>query len=187
MYLQVNRLGGFEVDWHAALVWGNLKLQKIMRFFDRFFDIPFSKFLVLLAVVAAGIYWLSRDLPTTTSSGAVPQGYSGDIRSSCYAEKIRLGGARFVLQQMTTSSDDIKRFNQMVDAYNQGCGTRRYKRKDYAIIETIESEVRANRDALWAEGIARFPAAARWLASQTDRKPLSFESIPQHLEQSQPK
>jgi hypothetical protein len=147
---------------------------------------PVAKFLLMLAVVIAGIYWLSRDLPETSPS-EIPQGYRGDIRSSCYAEKIRLGGARFVLQQMTTSSDDIKRFNQMVDAYNQGCGTHRYKRKDYAIIETIESEVRANRDALWAEGIARFPAAVRWLASQTDRKPLSFESIPQHLEQSQPK
>jgi hypothetical protein len=126
----------------------------------KFFDTPFSKFLILLAVSAVGIYWLYVTAPptATTSPGALPEFDSG--MRYCFEEKIRLGGARFVLEQQAESAD-VERFNRMVDAYNQRCGHRTVRKRDSFIVDAIQSEVRANRDALWAEGIARFPAAGR--------------------------
>ena len=126
----------------------------------KFFDTPFSKFLILLAVFAVGIYWLYTTGPpprATTAFQVLPE-YRSEMRY-CFAEAFRLDGARDVLKQ--AESADIERFNEMVDAYNQRCGKLRESRRNMAIVEAIQSEVRANRDAFWAEGVARFPAAGR--------------------------
>jgi hypothetical protein len=60
------------------------------------------------------------------------------------------------LEQQQDNSADIDRFNQMVDTYNLACGEKWVKTKETAAIEAIRGEVNANRDALWAEGAARF-------------------------------
>jgi hypothetical protein len=125
----------------------------------KFFDTPFGKFLIVLAVVAVGIYWLYANAPpqpAKTNPWQTYPDYRSDLRY-CFAEAIRLDGARSVLKE--ADSADIERFNRMVAAYNQSCGNLREKRRNFAIVEVIQSEVRANRNALWAEGIARFPAA----------------------------
>jgi hypothetical protein len=127
----------------------------------RFFQTPLSKFVILLAVCAAGIFWLytiAPPPPPREPFQVLPEWNSG--MRYCFAEEIRLGAGRFVLEQGAKSAD-IERFNRMVDAYNQRCSNLREKRRNFGIVEGIQSEVRANRDALWAEGIARFPAAGR--------------------------
>lgn len=116
--------------------------------------------LFIVICSAIGVCWLyavAPPLPATTSPGAMPV-YRSDMRY-CFAEEIRLDGARSVLKQ--AESADIERFNRLVDAYNQRCGNLRESRRNIGIVEAIRSEVRANRNALWAEGIARFPAAGR--------------------------
>jgi hypothetical protein len=129
----------------------------------RLFDIPFVRFLILLAVVVAGIYWLYATAPPQQQVTANPwqryPEYNSEIRY-CFAEEIRLGAAGFVLKQGAASAD-IERFNGMIDAYNQRCGKKTYtNRHNFAVVEAIRSEVQANRNALWAEGIARFPGIA---------------------------
>lgn len=123
----------------------------------KFFETPFSKFLILLAVIPAGIYWLY------TLYAVLPPPKPPDIYGlrPCFEEEIRLGAARFWLRQQQAKSADFERFNQMVDAYNQLCGHRILSRRNLGRVDAIQSEVRANRDALWAEGIARFPPAGR--------------------------
>jgi hypothetical protein len=121
------------------------------------FDTPFGKLLIMVAVVAVGIYCLyisEPPPPAKTNPFQTYPEYSSDLRY-CFAEEIRLDGARSVLEQAEPA--DIERFNRMITAYNQSCDHRRAKR---TIFEVIQSEVRANRNALWAEGMARFPAAA---------------------------
>jgi len=120
----------------------------------RILQIPFVKFLIMLAVVAVGIYWLYANSPpqaltTPAFPGAMPE-YRSDLRN-CFAEEIRIGGARTVLKQAA----DIDRFNRMVDAYNRTCGGHWEPKRNFAAVEAIRSEVRANRERLWAEGIAR--------------------------------
>ena len=124
----------------------------------KFLISPFGKFLILLAVVIpAGIYWLYT-LYADAPPPKLPEFDSG--MRYCFEEKIRLGGAGFVLRQQAESAD-VERFNRMVDAYNQLCGHRTVSKRDSFRVDAIQSEVRANRDALWAEGIARFPAAGK--------------------------
>jgi hypothetical protein len=121
------------------------------------FDTPFGKFLIVLAVFAVFECWLYASAPPQRAKApfqALPE-RSSELRD-CFAEGIRLDGARTVLEQ--AGSADIERYNRMVDAYNQSCRGRGDK---HWIFEAIQSEVRANRDALWAEGIARFPAAGK--------------------------
>jgi hypothetical protein len=47
----------------------------------------------------------------------------------CFKEDIRLGAARFWLQQQVKSADADERLNRMVDAYNRLCGTRKVSGK----------------------------------------------------------
>ena len=120
----------------------------------RILQIPFVKFLIMLAVVAVGIYWLyaispPQALATSTFPGAMPE-YRSDLRN-CFAEAIRIDGARTVVKQAA----DIERFNRMVDVYNKACGNLWEPKRNFAAVEAIRSEVRANRERLWAEGIAR--------------------------------
>ena len=82
----------------------------------------------------------------------------------CLAEKERLSGAKFVLHNVEADPADIGRLNQMVDDYNRKCGSPNYA--NFARREVFRGEVQARRDALWAEGIARFPAAARKLTGK---------------------
>ena len=126
----------------------------------RFLSIPFVKFLLMLAVVAVGIYWLY----TTTPPGMLHTDPEEEIMHSCLAEKQRLSGAGFVLHNVEADPADIARFNQMVDDYNRKCGSPNYA--NFARREVFRGEVQARRDALWAEGIARFPAAARKLTGK---------------------
>jgi hypothetical protein len=125
----------------------------------RFFVSPFGKLLMVLAVIPAGIYGLY------TLYADVPQPKQLDFYGlrPCFEEEIRLGAARFWLEQQQVKSADIDdRFNRMVDAYNQLCGNRRASGKGNMFgVQVIESEVRANRDALWAEGIARLQTYGR--------------------------
>jgi hypothetical protein len=123
----------------------------------KFVDTRVGKLLIMVAVGAVGIYCLYISEPPPAAKTNPFQNYpelNGDLRY-CFAEEIRLDGARSVLDDVEPA--DIERFNRMVAAYNQSCSSRREKRR---IFEVIQSEVRANRNALWAEGIARFPAAA---------------------------
>src|SRR5579872_2364229 len=118
----------------------------------KFFVSPFGKLLIVLAAIPAGIYGLYA------LYADVPPPKQPDIYGlrPCFEEEIRLGAARFWLRQQQAKSGDIEHFNRLVDAYNQLCGLRMVSRRNAAGIEVIQSEVRANRDALWAEGIARF-------------------------------
>jgi hypothetical protein len=100
----------------------------------KFFDTSFGKFLILLAVFAVGLSWLyaiAPPLPATTFPGAMPE-YRSDLRY-CFAEELRLDGARAVLKQ--AESADIERFNRMVDAYNQSCGHLREGKRNFAAVE----------------------------------------------------
>jgi len=118
---------------------------------------PFGKLLIVLAVISAGIYGLY------ILYADVPPPKQPDIYSlrPCFEEEIRLGAARFWLRQQQAKAADFEHFNRMVNAYNQLCGHRTVSRRNTAGIEVIRSEVQANRDALWAEGIARFQASGR--------------------------
>jgi hypothetical protein len=44
----------------------------------------------------------------------------------------------------------------MIYAHNQLCSHRTVSKRNSFGVEAVHSEVRANRDVLWAEGIARF-------------------------------
>jgi hypothetical protein len=129
-----------------------------MKFFGTFF----GKFLILIGVFAVFECWIYANAPPLPT------------KHICYEERERLSGAGFVLTQAqadpvpyTDLPADIARFNRMVDAYNQSCGgERRVSRSNLARDEVIRGEVNANRNALWAEGIARFPGAARRIAGR---------------------
>jgi hypothetical protein len=113
---------------------------------------PFGKLLIVLAVIPAGIYGLYA------LYADVPQPKQADIYGlrPCFEEEIRLEAARFWLGQQQAKSADIENFNRLVGAYNQLCGHRTVSSRKMFGVEVIQSQVRANRDALWAEGIARF-------------------------------
>jgi hypothetical protein len=123
----------------------------------KFFVSPFGKLLIVLAVIPAGIYGLY------TLYADVPPPKQPDIYGlrPCFEEEIRLEAARFWLGQQQAKSAHIEHFNRIVDAYNQLCGHSTVSRRKMFGVEAIQSEVRANRDALWAEGIARFQADGR--------------------------
>jgi hypothetical protein len=123
----------------------------------RLFVSPFGKLLILLAVIPAGIYGLY------ILYADVPPPKQPDIYGMrpCFEEEIRVSAARFWLSQHQSKPTDIEHFNRMVDAYNQLCGHRAVGRRNKFGVDVIQSEVRANRDALWAEGIARFQANGR--------------------------
>jgi hypothetical protein len=118
---------------------------------------PFGKLLILLAVIPAGIYGLY------ILYANVPPPKQPDIYGMrpCFEEEIRLDAARFWLSQHQSKPTDIEHLNRMVDAYNQLCGHRTVSRRNKFGVDAIKSEVRANRDVLWAEGITRFQANGR--------------------------
>jgi hypothetical protein len=123
----------------------------------KFFLSPLGKLLIALAMILAGIYGLY------TLSSDLPPPRQADIYGlrPCFEEEVRLDAARFWLAQQQAKSSDVERFDQLVSAYNQRCAHRTVTRRDRFGVEVIHSEVRANRDALWAEGIARFQSPRR--------------------------
>src|SRR5450631_102539 len=120
----------------------------------KFFVSPLGKLLIVLAAIPAGIYGLYT-LYTNVPPPKQPDIYG---LKPCFEEEIRLGAARFWLREQQGKSADIEHLNRLVDAYNQLCAHRTVGRRNMAGVEVIQSEVRANQDALWAEGIARFQA-----------------------------
>ncbi|MGY4427931.1 hypothetical protein ACVWWO_000408 [Bradyrhizobium sp. F1.13.1] len=113
---------------------------------------PFGKLLTVLALIPAGIYGLYK------LYADVPEPKQPDVYGlrPCFEEEIRLEAARFWLSQQQRKPADIEYFNRLVDAHNQPCAHRMVSRRGMFGVEAVHSEVRANRDALWAEGIARF-------------------------------
>jgi hypothetical protein len=116
---------------------------------------PFSKLLIASVVIPAGIYGIYA------LYADVPSAKQADVYGlrPCFEEEIRLEAARFWLGQTRARPTDIERFNGLVDAYNKSCGHRTVSRRGQWGVDVIQSEARANRDALWAEGIARFQGA----------------------------
>src|SRR5207253_2397737 len=69
----------------------------------------------------------------------------------CLSEGIRLSASK---QAVTGYIDaDVDRFNAMVTDYNSKCRQFRYRKGS---LETVRSEVEANRAGLEAQGLARF-------------------------------
>jgi hypothetical protein len=69
----------------------------------------------------------------------------------CLSEDIRISGGRSVLNRYQPSAVD--RFNVMVKDFNDRCGDFRYRASR---LQTVRSEVEANRGLLWAEGVRAF-------------------------------
>jgi hypothetical protein len=116
---------------------------------------PFGKLLIVLVAILAGIYGIYT-LYADVSPPKQPDIYG--LRP-CFEEEIRLEAAKYWLGQQPAKAADIEHFNRLVDAYNQLCGRRTVSRSKSFGVEVIQSEARAKRDALWAEGIARFQGA----------------------------
>ncbi len=65
----------------------------------------------------------------------------------CLSEDIRISGGRSVLNRYQPSAVD--RFNVMVKDFNDRCSNFQYRASD---LQTVKSEVEANRELLWAAG-----------------------------------
>ena len=133
--------------------------------------------LTLAAAAVVGLIWISTASPTTKTAAPTrqaaspsrtatptnsefveelpPIGTSIELSRSqiryCLSEEIRIDGARSVLAQYR--SYDVSRFNLSINDYNRRCGSSHYSSGS---LESVRSEVEANRYRLWTEGAARF-------------------------------
>jgi hypothetical protein len=119
--------------------------------------------LAFAAAGLAGVVWLSS-IPQQRSPSLVTKPQLEEIPTIgtdntfsrnqiryCLSEKIRIEGARSALNQRRPK--DVDRFNTMVEDYNGRCGSFRYRAENF---ETIRTEIKASRNRLLAEGVARF-------------------------------
>jgi hypothetical protein len=81
----------------------------------------------------------------------------------CSSESIRLDAAKLAVSGHNEFG--VGRFNSMVADYNSRCGQFRYRKGS---LESVRTEVEANRSSLEAQGVARFQSQTNSSAVQLD-------------------
>jgi hypothetical protein len=67
----------------------------------------------------------------------------------CLSQKIRIEGARSVVNDNDTSQYQIDRFNQLIEHYNSRCSSYRYKP---SVMSRVRTDVESRRGSLFFEG-----------------------------------
>ncbi|MDP1638154.1 MAG: hypothetical protein DID89_2727548624 [Candidatus Nitrotoga sp. CP45] len=101
----------------------------------------------------------------------------------CLSEDIRLGVMKNTINQYANNEVDL--FNTKIHDYNSRCGKFRYRR---GALESVQSEVEANRLMLEADGFARLVdlrgESAQIKDTQTEQKLQKLDSQPKRHEEA---
>jgi hypothetical protein len=107
--------------------------------------------LIAIGLTLAGSSLFNHAAVEERPSTGKGTGLNTDQIRYCLSEDIRISGGRSVLDRYQPSA--VARFNVMVKDFNDRCGDFRYRASQ---LQTVRSEVEANRGLLWAAGVRAF-------------------------------